>query len=69
MKPAHSLNDQHNTAELLDAPAFDFTTRAYADFGRQLEVQLNQLVAKWQHLAAPNALRAGRASVSLRRPR
>jgi hypothetical protein len=58
MKPTRPPGDRNST--VLDAPEFDFTTPAYADFSDRLDAQLTLLVALWQHLAAPAALRVGR---------
>jgi hypothetical protein len=60
MKPVQPAGDPHIAADLLDAPEFDFSTAAYTAFGEHLDVQLTQLGAKWQHLAAPRALLVGR---------
>jgi hypothetical protein len=56
------------SAELLDALEFDFTTPAYLQFCQNMDVQLTQLVALWQHLAAPCALRVGRGTLTSSRP-
>jgi hypothetical protein len=66
MKPVQPSGDHPSAAELLDVPELDFTTSAFADFSERLDVQLVQLVARWQHLAAPRALRVGRTCTSLR---
>jgi hypothetical protein len=63
MKPTRPPNDQGGeSAGLIDTPEFDFNTPAYVQFSEHLDVQLTQLVALWQHLAAPNALRIDRGT-------
>jgi len=39
----------------------------YAPFGRWLDLELEKLVARWAHLAAPAAARSERVLRSLRR--
>jgi hypothetical protein len=68
MKSAQPPGNPHTLTELLDAPEFDFATRAYAHFSEHLDVQLIHLVAKWQHLAAPRALFVGRTCSTIRTP-
>ncbi len=61
MKPTRPADDQGGkSAGLLDALEFDFSTPAYVRFSQQMDERLLQLVALWQHLAAPNALRIDR---------
>ncbi len=59
MKPSQPSGDQ--TTGLIEPLEFDFATPAYAEFSQRLDEQLTQLVALWQHLAAPRALLAGRS--------
>ncbi len=56
-------NHGHETAavETETAPMTAAQEQALADFGHWLDGELEQLVAKWVHLAAPNASRRERA--------
>ena len=58
MKPTRPVVE---ATDLLDALEFDFSTPAYSHFSQRVDEQLTQLVALWQHLAAPAALRVGRS--------
>ena len=63
MNSAHPPGNQPGTSiHLLDEPEVDLATPAYVLFSQSLDAQLDQLVAKWQHLAAPRALLTGRTS-------
>jgi len=63
MEPTRASGDREGkSAELLEPLEFNFTSPAYVQFSAQMDVQLDNLVARWQHLAAPSALRVGRIS-------
>ncbi|HVU86744.1 MAG TPA: hypothetical protein VHD36_05455 [Pirellulales bacterium] len=52
----------HTVAALEAAPEFsEREEQALAEFGRWLDGELEQLVARWVHLAAPNASRRAHA--------
>ena len=63
MTPRPSRNDrQETTVTEDDLPEFDFAPLPYAEFDRGIDHGLASLVARWEHLAAPNASRPGRIS-------
>lgn len=43
-----------------DLAEFDFDPIRYSDFGISLDHQLDELVQRWQYLAAPCAMRRAR---------
>jgi hypothetical protein len=62
MEPTRASGDRGKSAELLEPAEINFTSATYIQFNAQMDVQLEHLVARWQHLAAPSALRVGRIS-------
>jgi hypothetical protein len=61
MKPVSRSGDSAQSSNRLDSPAIDFNAAPFVSFSARMDSQLEELVAKWQHLAAPRALRVGRS--------
>ncbi len=64
MRKGKANSSGGHTAAALDTASPDFTEaeeQALAEFGRWLDGELGQLVARWVHLAAPNASKRARA--------
>jgi hypothetical protein len=62
MKPSPQPDNQAPLPASVSQPVeFDFSTPAYERFSESIDKQVTELVALWQHLAAPRALRIGRS--------
>jgi hypothetical protein len=55
MRPTPPQDDHGNSTHPPDATAIAFPELAYRQFTDWLDSELEQLVARWQHLAAPRA--------------
>jgi hypothetical protein len=63
-RPQTNLNHGHRSSAI-ETEVVRLTAaeeQALAEFGRWLDGELDQLVARWIHLAAPNAARRERAT-------
>ena len=56
-RPAAEHGNSHESGGL---PTMLFAEKPYRKFSRRMDRKLAKLVAQWEHLAAPNALRSGR---------
>jgi hypothetical protein len=64
MRKGKANSNGGHTAAALDTAAQEFSAseeQALVEFGRWMDGELEQLVARWAHLAAPNASRRASA--------